>query len=409
MKHMKKLWMLVALVAVLAVAILSVSGLTEGSIETQRDEHSFYELFPSLCTHEGGEEWQVTQAPEGTTDGVASHLCTICKTELGNVELPALRLNSASLSLTDSLCVKYKVKKTTLDCPVYSDPYVVFVMNNRQTVVTDYTEEEDYYVFSFANIAPHLMNDTIEATLHLNILGEAYSGNTQNYSVSTYCYRTLSTYSADEHAELRTLLVDLLNYGAASQTYVGYKTNDLVNANLTDAQRAWGTASDRTLTTHKDVNYVVRDDATVSYTGVGLSLRDSIAIRFKINAQDVTGLSARVISTLGVRNIPASQFEETTGGYYIYFDYLTAAQIGEAVYVTIYDGETPVSNTFSYSVESYAYSKQNDADEKLSALVLAMVRYGDAAKAYVERDLVAPEVPDGGWTENDKEGWTKPY
>jgi hypothetical protein len=336
-------------------------------------------------------------------------VCALCGTELDQEVLPALRLNSASLSLSDSLSVKYKVKKTTLDCPAYSNPYVVFEMNNRRTVVTDYTEEGDYYVFSFANIAPHLMNDTIEATLHLDILGEAYAGNVQTYSVATYCYRTLTSYSADEHAELRTLLVDLLNYGAASQTYVGYKTGELVNADLTDAQRAWGTSDDRTLTTHKDVNYVVREDATVSYTGAGLSLRDSIAIRFKINAQDVTGLSAKVISSIGVLNIPASQFEQTTGGYYFYFDYLTAAQIGEAVYITIYDGETPVSNTFSYSVESYAYSKQNDADEKFSALVLAMVRYGDAAKAYVERDVVAPETPDGGWTENDKEGWTNPY
>ena len=38
--------------------------------------------------------------------------------------------------------------------------------------------------------------------------------------------------------------MDLLNYGAASQNYSGYHTDDLAGKNLTDVQKAWGTMND---------------------------------------------------------------------------------------------------------------------------------------------------------------------
>lgn len=408
MKHMRKFLLFLALVMLVTVSSLSVSAAVIPSDETHRDEVSFFSIFPSLCPHEEISDWQIDSIPAGGV-GVMHRVCTVCGTPMESRDLPTLAFNSASLSLTDNLRVNYKVNKSTLDYDFYSNPYVVFEMNNRESIVTSYTEFEDYYVFSFDNIAPHLMMDEIRATLHVTALGEDLAGDVQTYSVATYCYRTLATYATGDYGELRTLIVDLLNYGAASQTYVGYKTASLANAALTAEQASWGTATTRELTTHKDISYVSRDNATVYFTGAGLSLRDSIAIRFKIDVTDVSGLSAKVIGTHGVKVIPASEFVATTGGHHIYFDDLTAAQIGETVYITIYDGNTPVSNTISYSVESYAYSKLNDADATLSELVCAMVRYGDAAKAYVDRDAVTPEVPEGGWTENDKEGWTNPY
>ena len=33
------------------------------------------------------------------------------------------------------------------------------------------------------------------------------------------------------------MIVDLLNYGAASQVYAGYQTDNLVNSELTDVQK----------------------------------------------------------------------------------------------------------------------------------------------------------------------------
>jgi len=55
------------------------------------------------------------------------------------------------------------------------------------------------------------------------------------------------------------------------------------------------------------------------------------------------------------------------------------------VYFTVYRGNTVVSNTVRYSVESYAYAQANKAepDASLLALLKVMMKYGDAAYDYV--------------------------
>ena len=51
--------------------------------------------------------------------------------------------------------------------------------------------------------------------------------------------------------------------------------------------------------------------------------------------------------------------------------------------MTVYNGDTAVSNTIRYSIESYAYAQQNSTDANLVELVKAMMKYGDSAKAYI--------------------------
>ena len=66
------------------------------------------------------------------------------------------------------------------------------------------------------------------------------------------------------------------------------------------------------------------------------------------------------------------------------FDKLSAAQMSETVYETVYRGSLPVSHTLRYSVESYACSKAAGEEIALAELVQAMMNYGTAAKAYAE-------------------------
>ena len=73
--------------------------------------------------------------------------------------------------------------------------------------------------------------------------------------------------------------------------------------------------------------------------------------------------------------------------YYVYFEGLNAAQMSDTVYATITRDDTAVSNTVAYSIESYAYSKLNNTGttETLQNILKAMMKYGDAAKAYLGR------------------------
>ena len=65
----------------------------------------------------------------------------------------------------------------------------------------------------------------------------------------------------------------------------------------------------------------------------------------------------------------------------MYFDGYNASQMSDAVYVTAYIGDTAVSNTLRYSIESYAASKMGENTE-LTELLCAMMKYGDAAAAF---------------------------
>ena len=80
--------------------------------------------------------------------------------------------------------------------------------------------------------------------------------------------------------------------------------------------------------------------------------------------------------------ISSESFEATSGGYYVYFNGLNAAQLSDPVFLTAYQGDTAVSNTICYSVESYAYAKQKGPDSKLKDLLDAMMKYGNSAYAY---------------------------
>ncbi len=317
--------------------------------------------------------------------------------ESGNEELTSAEINfsilspaneltfsGAALLLQSDLAIKYKVNIKDFENSGYKYPCVRFTMNNSELLVCDYTTTDDEIIFDFTNIAPYMINDTIYATLYATYNGVEYASVTKEYSVATYCYNMLGKYITEEYAELQTLLVDLLNYGSKTQEYLNYKTDALANAQLTEEQAAWGTNIERTLETVQNTQYETIENPSVLWKGAGLTLQDSIAMRFKIVADNIENLCVKVVNANGEWIIPSSAFELIEeGSYYVYFDTLSAAQMSEPIYLTVYNGDVAVSHTIRYSIESYAYAKQNDQDTKLVELVKAMIKYGDSAYAYV--------------------------
>ncbi|MBR0302998.1 MAG: hypothetical protein IJQ80_04040, partial [Clostridia bacterium] len=262
-----------------------------------------------------------------------------------------LSFSAASLTLQNNLKVNFYVKKDLIEDNGYESPFAVFVMNGNTVTVREYSEVTsngvEYYVFSFANIAPNLMNDTITATLHATFEETEYVSEPLEYSVATYCYSMLGR---TDDAKLRTLLVDLLNYGAAAQTYTGYNTDALVTANLTAEQIAWGTASDPEHTSVTNARYRTVQDPSVNWAGVSLRLNDSVTMQFVFTTDDTDGVTVRIENGEGtlLKEITAEEFR-TSGGYYIAaYNGLTAGQLSETVYATAYRGGEAISNTVAY-------------------------------------------------------------
>jgi hypothetical protein len=177
--------------------------------------------------------------------------------------------------------------------------------------------------------------------------------------------------------------VDLLNYGAAAQKYANYKTDNLANSRLTETQKSWATGELRQLNNVLNTAYQTVANPTVTWKSAGLRLDDAVTIRVKLAAQSIDGLSVKVTGTnIKEITVTCDEFVETEGGYYAYVCGLHAAQMSETVYLTVYEGSTPVSNTLRYSIESYVWKYRTSTENHLGEMLTAMMKYGDAARAY---------------------------
>ncbi len=325
----------------------------------------------------------VTTPPTEGGNGVLGYRCEYCGTVVEKEELPYLRFSGASLTLQNNLAIKYRVKKSVID-GFYENPYAIFEMGGKKAKVTRYIEDGEYYLFEFKNIAPHQMNDTIYATLYGEFNGKEYASAAVEYSVATYCYNMLPKLTSDSYAELRTLLVDLLNYGAEAQIYTDYNTDNLVNTSLTEEQATWATQGDPELETVLNTKYSTVESPSVKWKNAILNLNDSITIQVMMATDDISNLKVKFTDKDGkvLATVSESQFVETDGGYYVNFKGLHAGQMSEAIYITAYRDDVAVSNTVQYSIESYAYSKKDSDYLNLGDLVKAMMKYGDAAYVY---------------------------
>ena len=302
-----------------------------------------------------------------------------------------LKFAGASITLSDSIAVNYMVEKSQVEN--YSGLSVKFKLNGGEYTVDKYTEKDGYYIFKCNDIAPHLMTNGIYVTLSGTKSGTEYKSFESVYSIKQYCHNILET-TDDTQTEIRKLLVDLLNYGAASQEY--YKTNvdtefaykKLANADLSEAQANWGTNSAPVLNSVLDLKYATVQNPTVSWKSGGLYLAHSAIMKFTIQADSVENLTVRVKCGEKEWAIDSGNSKNFVsigdGKYCIYVSGLNIIQMRDDVYLTVYNGNTAVSNTIRYSIESYAASKADDSNALLAGLVKAMIKYGDSAKAYLE-------------------------
>ena len=272
-------------------------------------------------------------------------------------------IKSAALNIGDDLTMNYRVVLPEgADTTKYS---MTFTLNEKTVTVTSCKAVEDGYVFAFEGIAPQLMGDTIVAKL----LCDGAEVATVDYSVKQYVVDTMKGASD----KLVTLLSDLLAYGAAAQTYRNYKTNNLVNVNVD----GYAPSSATPVLADKVTALTENTSDVASLTAVGVYFDYTNKIYVKLNASTLEGVVVKVNGT-------AVNVEAYGNGYIAYSDAVSALDFGTAFTVTLeVDGE--VAQTLTYSINSYVYTKCENADAELTAmqsLALALYRYGASALAY---------------------------
>ncbi len=296
--------------------------------------------------------------------------------------LPTLKFSGATLELENGISINFKAKSALFTEGNHTNPYAVFELNGMKYTVNTYKEVGDSYVFQLYNIRPDYMNDKVTATLYSD---QAVSESVQ-YSIADYCYKTLGKYTDAQYAELQTLIVDLLNYGAASQVYTGHNPDALVTAALTEAQNAYGTPDSKELDLQSHQNNQQLEGAAANWKGAALALQEVPRIQMKLETAVTEGLVVRISTGSSQWTVSQSDFTvDEKGRLVVTFDKLSAVNMRTPVTFTVYQGDTAVSGTATYSIESYAASKIGNSatDAKLVGILKAMMRYGDSAYNYV--------------------------
>ena len=297
-------------------------------------------------------------------------------------EKPSPVINTVSLSLESSITMNFKVLKSSLSS--FDEFYMTFECGGKEEKVTDYKETDKYYVFSYKGINPQLMNDNVTAVLHAKNKSEEYTSPEKIMSVREYAYTMLDRYSDDEHSKLRTLLVDLLNYGAAAQVYAGYQTDNLVNSDLTDVQKNWASKDTTEFKNIRNLNYKTISNPTAEWKTCSLVLKNSIMVKVKFSAKDVENKTVEIVLKNAKFTYTKDDFVNNGDGtYYVYCNELFANELSDDLLFTIYENGVPCSNTMLFSVESYArLVRDNYKDKPLDKMTTAMMLYGKSAKAY---------------------------
>ncbi|MBQ4227361.1 MAG: hypothetical protein II697_04090, partial [Clostridia bacterium] len=109
-----------------------------------------------------------------------------------------------------------------------------------------------------------------------------------------------------------------------------------------------------------------------------------IAFRLRLRTdEDLSGLRLAVRrGDESFADIPGSSFAAEEGGCCVYVSGLVLDQLRDPFFFTVFRGDTPVSDTLSYSVVSYAYSKHDSGYPGLADLVEKLIKCGDSAAAY---------------------------
>lgn len=359
---MKKRLLSVLLAAILCISLLPVSALATES--NQCGDNVYRSLKGS--------------APAISGTGVQ---------ETGIPAVGSIAFSSASLSLTSGAItdINFKVKKS--DLAGAANVSVKFSFNGKETVGADISADGDYTVYKFKGIEPHQMTDDVTATLSATY-GEATVSTELTYSIKQYCLDQLNSTNAT--GELKTLLVDMLRYGAAAQQYLNYKTDNLATAGLSAQQLAFGSDTGAVLNltqVDQKITAMTSGEKKVKWTAAGLRLEGDVAIRLKFSKLE----SAAITDDISVKytvddgtDIYDAAVTAASNGNYVCYINMPVDKMGAVIHATVYEGGSAISSKLNYSVESYAAAKQGETADGLGELVKAMIRFGRAADTFAQ-------------------------
>ncbi len=237
------------------------------------------------------------------------------------------------------------------------------------------------YNAAYTGINAKEMGDNFTATLYaLDEKGNVYRGQSTVSSIKDFLLGKLNDPNAID--EMKTMAVDMLRYGATAQFRFDYNTENIVTQALSKEQLAYATKS----------SPKAEDHSCVTGDGAGVSTNITVGAKVELNLSCISTIvsdptavkcvitdeEGNILSELATSNMTGVMFSAK-------YDNVGARQMRQIICATFYDGDTPISKTVKWSVESYVAQVRAKTDATIEeiALVEAMLTYGDSVAAYL--------------------------
>ena len=274
-----------------------------------------------------------------------------------------------SVSLNENIVLKFEVEN-------YTTGYTL-TFNYKDK---EYKGEVKGGVAEFAYVTPQYLGETVTATIYD---GETKVNETKK-SVKEYLYELIRAKKADyskmpceQFAAMKTLAVDMLNYGAEAQKkYLSSAAEELVTAELTTEEAALATtfaapdsSAQATLSGTKAgyewVSAGIRFDYNVSLYFVVKPLTENAVLKLKINDNEVIDKFTK----------------DENGNYKFRYENVNVVDFANKYTVKVLDEENKeIGQTLSYSVNTYVLNMHANAE--MSAITKAVYNYGVSAAKY---------------------------
>ena len=245
------------------------------------------------------------------------------------------------------------------------------------------------YAFKFTGINPQRMNDTLKITIYATVDGEARAITAEREdSVVNYCnaYLTKLKDSSDpKYNKWAEIIGNMAEYGAASQKYMNYRTDTLVNGLVTGT-----TTKDYTdqVESISKFNGVTKVDGGITIKSAKMLLSSSYAMRvyFTLDAgvnPDTVRFTAQVEGNSGEFTEFGTETQNGATRYYFDFSGMTAKQLNSKITVKSFVNGVE-NDTLEYSVNMYLahYIQKPSSDANWNNLVKWLFNYGYACMSY---------------------------
>lgn len=214
--------------------------------------------------------------------------------------------------------------------------------------------------------------------------GDAVSGR-MTASIENYAIALLRS---GEHPELNSLIVDLLNYGAAAQTSFNQKVQYLASSALTEAEREYASEDTGDFTAGMMTYFGC-------YFGTSLSIKESVKLNYyfkNVSQTDAESLTARisyenhlgkrVSSELSLNDLTVT---EENGSYTVLISIrsLTPADYGAIVSCELYGADKirPIGSVTDSVALYIRDSRYNSSNSLVQNLYTQIIKYGNSVKS----------------------------